>query len=73
MQPKIFIYRYLDHDELIEEEEADLTGAIELPRTGDIIYRREQCWKVVAIYAIDADQPFPRYRIHFTNMSKPDL
>jgi len=70
VQPKIFMYRYLDEDELIEEEETDLTGEIELPRRGDIIYRRDQCWKVVAIYTVGAGEPFPRFRIHLTNMSK---
>lgn len=71
VQPKIFMYRYLDDDELIEEEQADLSGELELPRNGDIIYRRERCWKVVAIYAVDADKPVPRFRIHLTDMSKP--
>ena len=71
MQPKIFMYRYLEEDELVEDEETDLTGEIEIPRRGDIIYRREQCWKVVAIYTVAADEPVPRFRIHLTNMSKP--
>lgn len=71
VQPKILMYRYLDDEELIEEEETDSTGEFELPRNGDIIYRREQCWKVVAIYTVDATAPVPRFRIHLTNMSKP--
>lgn len=71
MQHKILMYRYLEEDELTEEEENDLIGEIELPRRGDIVYRRGQFWKVVAIYTIAADEPVPRFRIHLTNMSKP--
>ena len=37
MQPMILMYRYLEEDELVEEEETDLTGNVELPRRGDII------------------------------------
>ena len=69
LQAKIFMYRYLE-DDLIEEEETDLNGNIEMPRKGDIIYRRGQCWKVVAIYSVTTDEPALRFRVHLTNMSK---
>jgi hypothetical protein len=68
-QVKIFMYRYIDDDECPEEEETDLTGEIEIPKKGDIIYRRGRCWKVVAIYAVAIDQSIPHFRIHLTNMS----
>jgi hypothetical protein len=68
---KILIYRYLDNDE--EEEETDWTGEIEIPRMGDIIYRKEKTWKVTGVYAGALTDPTPRVRIHLLDISKPEF
>jgi len=68
---KILIYRYLDDDE--EEEESDLTGEIEIPRMGDIIYRKEKTWKVTGVYPGTLTDPIPRLRIHLLDISKPEF
>jgi hypothetical protein len=69
-QVRVFIYRYIEIDE--EDEETDLTGEIELPGRGDIIYRRQKAWKVAAIYSMPVSNPFPRFRILLTDMSRPE-
>jgi len=43
------VYRYDDLG-AAEEEETELTGEIEVPRLGDILFRKNQAWKVVGIY-----------------------
>lgn len=68
---KILIYRYLDND--VEEEETDLTGEIEIPRMGDIIYRKEKTWKVTGVYAGTLTDQIPRFRIHLLDISKPEF
>jgi hypothetical protein len=71
-QVKILSYYYIDDDNQEEDEETDLTGEIVLPRRGDIIYRRDKSWKVVAVYAAALNDPFPRFRIHLIDLSKPE-
>ncbi len=46
--PKTFIYEYESDPE--SENESDLEGKTELPRAGDLIYRRQKIWKVTGIY-----------------------
>ncbi len=70
-EPKVLIYRYLDDDE--EDEETDLTGEIEMPRMGDLIYRKEKTWKVTGVYAGALKHPIPRFRIHLLDMTKPEF
>ena len=66
---QIFTYRYLDDE---EEEETDVTGYLEMPRNGDIIYRKEKTWKVSGVYAVPLSDP-PRFHIHLLDMSKPEF
>ena len=53
-EARILIYRYLEDDS--EDEETDLTGQMEMPRTGDIVYRKEKVWKVTGVYALLNDR-----------------
>ena len=68
---KILIYRYLDDHE--EDEETDLTGEIDIPRMGDIIYRKDKTWKITGVYADTLSDPIPHFRIHLLDMSKPEF
>jgi hypothetical protein len=70
-EARILIYRYLEDDS--EDEEADLTGQIEMPRTGDIVYRKEKVWRVTGVYALPLTDPIRRFRIHLLDMSKPEF
>jgi hypothetical protein len=47
---KTFIYRY-DGDHASEEEETDFEGKIDIPRMGDIMYRRDRTWKVTGVFS----------------------
>lgn len=49
-ESRILFYHYLDDD--TEDEETDLTGQMEMPRTGDIMYRKEKVWRVTGVYAV---------------------
>jgi hypothetical protein len=42
---KILIYLE-DHE---EDEETDLTGEIDIPRMGDITYRKDKTWKITGV------------------------
>jgi hypothetical protein len=68
-EAKILIYRYLNDED--EEEETDLTGELEIPRMGDIIYRKEKTWKITGVYTGTLTDPIPEVRIHLMDMSKP--
>lgn len=70
-QAKILVYRYLGSDNE-EDEDHDLTGEMDLPKRGDIIYRKERAWKVVAIYTSALNDPLPRFWIHLIDMSRPE-
>jgi hypothetical protein len=67
---KILVYRYLGDD---EEEETDSTGEIEMPRLGDLIYRREKTWKVTGVFTNGLTDPIPRFLIHLLDMTKPEF
>lgn len=68
---KILIYPYPGDED--EEEDTDLTGEVEVPRMGDIIYRKEKTWKVTGVYAGTITDPIPRVRIHLVDISKPEF
>ena len=70
-ESRILFYHYLDDD--TEDEETDLTGQMEMPRTGDIIYRKEKIWKVTGVYAVPLTDPVPHFRIHLLDISKPEF
>lgn len=70
-KPKILIYCYLDDDH--EDEETDLTGEIEMPRMGDLIYRKEKTWKVTGVFSGALKDPIARFRIHLLDMTKPEF
>ena len=70
-QAKIFVYRYLESDEE-EDEEEDLTGSLEIPRVGDIIFRKEKVWRVAAVLVVPSDDPIPRFRLHLADMSRKE-
>jgi hypothetical protein len=71
-EAKIFSYRYIDNEEADQDEESDLTGTLQMPRLGDIIYRREKPCKVTGVYASAAAQTVPLFRIYLADMTKTE-
>jgi hypothetical protein len=70
-EAKTIVFRYDDLD-ATEEEVTDLTGSVEVPRVGDIIFRKNQLWKVMGVYPGHADA-IPRFRVLLMDASKPQF
>jgi hypothetical protein len=70
-EAKTFIYRY-DGATPHEEEETDFSGLREMPRMGDLIYRRRKMWRVMGVYT-GYGTVVPRYRVILTHISKTEL
>jgi hypothetical protein len=68
--PKIFIFQYESDPEC--EEESDLEGKTDMPRTGDLIYRRDKIWKVTGVFT-EHGSANTTYRVLLIDVSKPDL
>jgi hypothetical protein len=65
---KVIVYRYDDLD-ATEEEETDSTGYLEVPRLGDLVFRRNKVWKVMGVYP-GHTSPIPRFRVLLMDASK---
>lgn len=68
-QAKVFVYRYLESDDE-EDEDHDLTGEMELPKRGDIVYRKGKIWKVAGVYSFPLNESIPHFRVHLVDMSR---
>ncbi len=68
--PKAFIYQYESDPE--SENEPDLEGKTDIPRAGDLIYRRQKIWKVTGVYP-EHGSGIVSYRVLLADVSKPDL
>ena len=64
------IYQYESDPE--SEEETDLEGKTEIPRAGDLIYRRGKIWKVTDVLT-EFGSATPTYRVLLIDVSKPNL
>jgi hypothetical protein len=71
VEAKTIVYRYDDLD-ATEEEVTDLTGSVEVPRLGDIIFRKNQSWRVMGVYPGHSGI-IPRYRVLLMDASKPQF
>jgi hypothetical protein len=70
-EAKTFIYRY-DNDSTWEEEETDFEGCADVPRIGDLLYRKRKVWKVTGVFT-GFGTAVPCYRVLLTDVSKPHL
>ena len=68
--PKTFIYQYESAPE--SENAPDLEGKVDIPRVGDLIYRREKIWKVTGIFP-EYGSGISSYRVLLTDVSKAEL